>query len=303
MNKYDVIIVGSGIAGMMSAIYLKRAGAKVVVLEKNAPGGQLNKAEKIKNFPGFAQIDGPTLANNIFMQMRNLDILYQYGNALKITQENGEFKVITDMGDLEAQCVILALGRIPRKLELENEDRLIGKGISYCGLCDGYLYKDETVIVVGGGNSALSDALYLSAICKKVILIHRRDKFTADDIIINEVLKRKNIKIMYESRILNYLMVDDALNEVEVLSDHKKVKLKVKGVFVAVGYEPNIKLLDELKIKTINNYIVVDENMKTSIDGLYACGDIINKKVYQLTTAIGEAAIAADSVSKLLRYL
>ena len=177
---FDVVIVGCGIAGMTSAIYLKRSNLNVCMIEKNAPGGQLNMINEINNYPGFESIDGPTLAFNVFNQIKKLEISYKYANALEII-DNIEYKTIkTDKEEITCKNVVIATGRRPRELGLQNEKRLLGKGISYCSICDGTLYKDKVVAVVGGGNSAIESALYLAEICQKVYLIHRTESYRAE---------------------------------------------------------------------------------------------------------------------------
>ena len=188
MQKYKVVIIGSGIAGMSAAIYLKRGGIEPVIIENNVPGGTLNVIPNIENYPGYINVSGPDLAMNIYNQVNNLNIKYIFRNIWKIDLEK---KIIDD--DIEFDYLIIATGRRHRLLNLDNEDKLLGRGISTCALCDGSFYKDKEVIVVGGGSSALTESLYLSGICKKVTIIHRRDKFTAEDYLIEKVLNTKNI--------------------------------------------------------------------------------------------------------------
>ena len=285
MQKYKVVIIGSGIAGMSAAIYLKRGGIEPVIIENNVPGGTLNVIPNIENYPGYINVSGPDLAMNIYNQVNNLNIKYIFRNIWKIDLEK---KIIDD--DIEFDYLIIATGRRHRLLNLDNEDKLLGRGISTCALCDGSFYKDKEVIVVGGGSSAITESLYLSGICKKVTIIHRRDKFTAEDYLIEKVLNTKNIKIIYNTNIVSYNIKDEKI--VSVTLDNKK-KVKTKGVFLAIGSTPNSELFD---VKKENDYIITDNNCKTNLDFVYAVGDVIKKNVYQLTTASSEGSIAASDI-------
>lgn len=285
MQKYKVVIIGSGIAGMSAAIYLKRGGIEPVIIENNVPGGTLNAIPNIENYPGYINVSGPDLAMNIYNQVNNLNIKYIFRNIWKIDLEK---KIIDD--DIEFDYLIIATGRRHRLLNLDNEDKLLGRGISTCALCDGSFYKDKEVIVVGGGSSAITESLYLAGICKKVTIIHRRDKFTAEDYLIEKVLNTKNIKIIYNTNIVSYNIKDEKI--VSVTLDNKK-KVKTKGVFLAIGSTPNSELFD---VKKENDYIITDNNCKTNLDFVYAVGDVIKKNVYQLTTASSEGSIAASDI-------
>lgn len=287
MQKYKVVIIGSGIAGMSAAIYLKRGGIEPVIIENNVPGGTLNVIPNIENYPGYINVSGPDLAMNIYNQVNNLNIKYIFRNIWKIDLEK---KIIDD--DIEFDYLIIATGRRHRLLNLDNEDKLLGRGISTCALCDGSFYKDKEVIVVGGGSSAITESLYLAGICKKVTIIHRRDKFTAEDYLIEKVLNTKNIKIIYNTNIVSYNIKDEKI--VSVTLDNKK-KVKTKGVFLAIGSTPNSELFD---VKKENDYIITDNNCKTNLDFVYAVGDVIKKNVYQLTTASSEGSIAASDIIK-----
>ena len=197
MQKYDVVIIGSGVSGMTAGIYLKRGGINTLIIEGDTPGGQLNRASSIKNYPGFKEIDGPTLAYNIYEQLNSYHIDYLYEKVEKV---NFNSKTITTKNnEIAYDYLIITTGRIPRKLNLDNEEKLIGHGISYCALCDGNLYKDKEIIIVGGGNSALQEAIHLSKICKKVTIIHRRDTFKAEREVIDDLSNYANINIIYNS--------------------------------------------------------------------------------------------------------
>lgn len=290
---FDVVIVGCGIAGMTSAIYLKRSNLNVCMIEKNAPGGQLNMINEINNYPGFESIDGPTLAFNVFNQIKKLEVPYKYANALEII-DNIEYKMIkTDKEEITCKNVVIATGRRPRELGLQNEKRLLGKGISYCSICDGTLYKDKVVAVVGGGNSAIESALYLSEICQKVYLIHRTESYRAENTLMDNIKEKENIELIKNAKITELKEKDDKLSSV-IINDGKEIKCN--GLFINVGNVPIPVKCKNLKLE--ENYIVVDNKMESNIEGIYACGDIIKKDVYQITTAISEGTIAAINIIK-----
>lgn len=293
MLDFDVVIIGCGSAGMTAALYLKRANVSVCIVEKNAPGGQLNMIMDINNYPGFKSIDGPTLAFNMFEQVRSLDVPYKYANVLEIVNEEDKKIVKTDKGDIICKGVIIANGRRSKELGLDNEKKLLGKGISYCAICDGTLYKDKDVCVVGGGNTALESALYLSEICSKVYLIHRRSEFRGEKISQDRISSKNNIEIISNANITKLVEENDKLSSVELSNGNK---VKCDALFVNIGNVP-IPIKCEGLI-TEDGYIVVDNRMKTSIDKIYACGDIIKKEVYQISTAVGEGTIAAINIMK-----
>lgn len=298
VRVYDSVVIGAGVAGMTAAIYLKRANIDVLIVEKNAPGGQVNNTSKIDNYPGLPGIEGPELSMNIYKQITDLKIEYQYGDVVDII-DSGDFKTIkTNTSKIKTQSIIIASGRVPKLLGLDNEQKLIGRGIGFCALCDGYFYKDKTVAVIGGGNSALEEALYLSSICKEIYLIHRRDSFSGDKSVSDMVKERENIKILYNSTVEEINDVDNKLDNIVINNNGINQMLKIDGMFIYIGYKPDAEFIKNLNIETSNGYINVDSNMRTNISGIYACGDIIKKGVYQIATALGDAAIAATSAKK-----
>ena len=284
---FDCVVVGAGIAGMTAAIYLKRSNLNVLILDNDAPGGLLNKISVVENYPGFTSISGPDLAYKIYEQVNNLGIEIRYGKVLSIKNH----QVITDLETITTNKIILAIGRKARKLE--NTNNL--KNVSYCALCDANLYKDKIVAIVGYSNSALEEALYLSDICRKVIIIGRGTNFKGEDSLISKVKNKDNIDINLDCNIKSLESDNNILKK--IITD--KGEFIVDGMFVAIGYEPNTDFLDN--IAKDNGYIIVDDKMKTNIDYIFACGDIIKKDVYQLTTAVGEATIAAINVKKEIK--
>lgn len=297
---FDVVVVGAGVAGMTAAIYLKRANMNVVMIENNAPGGQINRTSTIENYPGFEKIDGPTLAYNIFTQTQTFEIPYKYGDVIEVINKRGYKIIKTETEEIKCKAVIIATGRRPRELGLKNETNLTGKGISWCSICDGPLYKNLNVAVVGGGNGALEESIYLSEICKKVTIIHRRDYFTADKLLIEKALSKKNIEVKYSTVVTSLNESEKKLGSIDVKNTktEKEENLEIDGLFIFIGNIPVSDMLEYTKVKRENGYINVDKKMKTNIKGIYACGDVIKKDVYQISTAVGEGATAALSLSK-----
>lgn len=290
-EKYDVIIIGSGIAGMTAAIYLKRGGLNPLIIEENVPGGQLNKINIIENYPGFTKTDGPTLAAEIYNQVDNLDIEYLYDKVVELNLNGEEKSVITANKELTCQYLVIATGRLSKKL-FNDDDRYVGSGISYCALCDGNLYKGKDVAVVGGGNSAMEEALYLSEICHHVTVINKNSEFRGEQTLIDNLLSKNNIKCVYNSNVTEYNIENGKLTSI-LLDDN--IKIEVSGLFISIGSVPSAEIFD---VKKDKGFIIVDENCMTNIENVYACGDVIKKNVYQLTTAASEGTIVAYSIIK-----
>lgn len=292
---YDVIVVGSGPAGITSAIYLKRANINVCIMEKSAPGGQLNKSSTIENYPGFEKITGPELAYNFYEQILKLDIPFINEEVIKI-EDKISYKIVeTNKKTYTCKGIILALGRKPRSFDNKNVSLLEGKGVSYCSLCDGPLFKNQDVSIIGGGNSALEEALYLADICKSVTIINRRDVLRGDKMLVDKVLKKDNINILYNSEVVEFNKKDDFLESLTIKTNDKLNNLDVKACFIFIGYVPATDFLSNLDILDEKGYIKTDKNLKTDIPFIYACGDTINKQVYQIVTATGEGAVSAIS--------
>ena len=285
---FDCVIVGAGIAGMTAAIYLKRSNLNVLILDNDAPGGLLNKISSIENYPGFTRISGPDLAYKIYEQVNNLGIEVRYGKVIDIK----DHQVITDLETITTKKIILAIGRKARKLE--NTNNL--KNVSYCAVCDANLYKNKTVALVGYSNSAMEEALYLSDICKKVIIIGRGNEFKGEETLADRIRSKDNIEIELDCVIKTLESDKDVLTKIIT----NKGEFLVDGMFIAIGYEPNTEFLKD--INKDKGYIIVDDKMKTNIDYIFACGDIIKKDIYQLTTEVGEATIAAINVKKEINF-
>ena len=293
MQKYDVIIIGAGIAGITAAIYLKRAGKNVLLLESNIPGGQINKTSNVENYPGFIKIDGPTFAINLLDQVEKLKIQLNYEKVLDINKTTN-FTILTNKNTYEASYVILSTGREPNYLDIPLFKEYIGKGISFCALCDATFYKDLDVIVIGGGDSAFEESLYLSNICNTVTILNRSNTLRASKLLQEQVMAKNNIKIKYNANVKRINIENNKI--VSVTLDDEDISCS--GIFVYIGSTPNLDYLKNINIDVSDNYIVVDKNMKTSIDGLYAAGDIVKKNTYQIVTAASDGAKAAISIIK-----
>lgn len=299
MNKtYDCIVIGAGIAGMTAAIYLKRANVNVLLLESSVPGGQINRSARVENYPGFKEIDGPTLAMNIYEQVQNLGIEYQYGEVIDILENQNQKIVKTEKEEILCKGIIIATGRVPKELGLENETALVGHGISWCAICDGPFFKNKDVCVVGGGNSAFEEGLYLADICNHVTILNRSDKLRADSILVEEAKRKENITILYNSVVNTINEKDGYLSSILVEQENDIREIECDGLFIYIGSKPSTHFARNLGLKMQNDYIVVDQNMRTNIKGIYACGDVILKEVYQISTAVGEGATAAMSFKK-----
>ncbi len=287
---YDIIVVGGGPAGMTAAIYARRANKKVLVFEGKAYGGQILNATDVDNYPGFESISGYDLATNMYNQALKLGAEFKFEMVKKITKEK---KVITDNGEYEAKAIILATGAENRRLNIVEEADYIGRGISYCATCDGNFYKDKDVAVVGGGNTALEDALYLSNICRKVYLIHRRDQFRGDDKYVEQIKLDDNIELILNSQVVD-LIGEDHLEKVTVKDNEENERtIDVSGLFIAVGQQPRNEMFADVVEIDEKGYIKAHDEVYTNVEGIYVAGDTRNKVLKQLTTAVSDGSLAA----------
>lgn len=285
---YDLIIIGMGISGISAGIYAHRAGMKVLLLEGSAPGGTINSISEIENYPGFAGISGPDLAYNLFENINKIGIEYKLEKVTDVITDSIK-RIKTTNNVYEAKYLLIASGRHPKMLGLKDEEKFLGHGISTCALCDGALYKGSDVAVIGGGSSALSEALYLSRIVHKVYLIHRRDEFRGEDTLIKEVEQKDNIELILNNEVTSLKIEEDKIKGI-VLKDGKE--LEVKGIFLYVGYTPNTDFLAGTNIAMDNGYILTDDHHETNIKGVYASGDVVKKEIYQIINAASEGAEA-----------
>ena len=292
---YDIIIIGAGPSGMSAALYALRANKKVLLLEKECFGGQIINASNIENYPALPNVSGYDFATNLYNQIKSLGVILKYEEVLEVTDKK---EVITTKDTYKGKNIIIATGLKKRKLNLENEDKLLGSGISYCATCDGNFYKNKNVAVVGGGNTALEDALYLSNIASKVYLIHRRDNFRGEKKLISEVKEKNNIKLILNSNITK-IIGEYNLNSIEITDNRNNIsKLEIDGLFIAIGNIPDNNRFKNIIDLDENGYIIANANLKTKTDNIYVAGDTRVKTLRQLVTATSDGAIAVTEITK-----
>ncbi len=285
----DIIIVGAGPAGLTAAIYALRAGKKVLIFEAKSYGGQIVNASCVENYPGYTSISGFDLATNMYNQVVSLGGVFKFEPVISVTDNS----VVTASGEYKAKAIILATGVGNRKLNILDEDKYIGKGVSYCATCDGNFYKGKIVAVVGGGNTALEDAIYLSNIASKVYLIHRRDEFRAEEKYVSEVKSKDNIEILYNSNVTK-LNGNDRLESILVNEE----EYEVSGLFIAVGQIPNNVMFKDVVELDEQGFIKTSDGVHTNSKHIYVAGDARAKELKQLVTATSDGAIAATVAIK-----
>lgn len=301
---HDMIIIGGGPAGYTAALYASRAGLDTLIIEKMSVGGQMALTDIIDNYPGFNEgIDGFTLGMQMQMGAERFGAKTEYGEVLSVEFLPEIKKIITDSGEYFSRTVVIATGAAPRVLGIENEEKLIGRGVHYCAHCDGRFYKNKTVMVVGGGNSAVSDALYLSRLAKKVYLVHRRDTLRATKIYHEPLMKAENVEFLWDSAV-SELLSDKRLNAVKVknLKTEEERELSVDGLFVSIGRKPVTELFGNALAWDEAGYIIADETTKTNIPGVYAVGDVRTKVLRQVITAASDGAVAAHFAEEYLSF-
>ena len=290
---YDIIIIGGGCAGLTAAVYSARAGKSVLVIEGETFGGQITAAPKIENYPAIGSISGMEFADSLFSQAEHAGAQFEFSTVTEIT--DGEIKIVkTEDGEFSARSVIIASGSKHRKLEIEGEERFAGHGVSYCAVCDGAFFKGKTAVVAGGGNTAFSDALYLSAICEKVYLIHRRSTFRADNVLIERARNCNNIEIITDT-VIKQLIGNDSLTGIITESNSMQSEIKTDALFAAIGRIPENEIFKNIVELDSDGYIIAGEDCRTSAKGIFAAGDCRRKSVRQLTTAAADGACAASA--------
>ena len=296
----DIIIIGAGPAGMTAAIYARRASKTVLVLEAMSYGGQIINTPDIENYPVAAHISGFDFATKVYEQAKELGAEFKFEKAVEI-RDNGESKtVVTPKNEYEAKAVIIATGSENRKLGVEGEDKLVGRGVSYCATCDGAFFRNKSVAVVGGGNTALEDALYLADVAEKVYLIHRRDQFRGEDSTVEKLKQRDNVQFVYNSQVTK-LNADRRLQSVEVTDKQENVTvIEVSGLFVAVGRVPENQNFASVIELDGAGYAVAAENCRTKTPGVFVAGDNRVKEVRQLVTATADGAVAATEAVRFI---
>ncbi|MCD6359617.1 MAG: thioredoxin-disulfide reductase [Armatimonadetes bacterium] len=296
MREHELVIIGGGVAGLTAGIYGARYGLDLVLLSAGGPGGQIAMTSHIENFPGFPDgITGPEFVMRVSQQAQNFDVTIENATVDRVESADGRWHLICGDQTFSTLTTIIATGASPRRLQIPGEAKLFGRGVSTCATCDGFFYRGKTVAVVGGGNTAAEDALYLADITEKVYLIHRRDQLRADPILAERVLAQEKIEVIWDT-------IPIAINgetQLESVTLHNKKteedsELPLDGLFLAIGHEPNTGFLGNL-VKLEDGFIVVNMRMETSQPGIFAAGDVRNTPLRQLVTAVGDAAIAATS--------
>ena len=298
----DIVIIGAGPAGLTAAIYALRANKKIVILEKEAYGGKIITASSVENYPGIKKISGFDFAKDLHDQVIALGGKIIYEQAIDIKVLKTKKQVITNKNKYDTKAIIVATGVGTRKLGLKNENELVGKGVSYCATCDGALFKNKNVAVIGGGNTAINDALFLSDYCKQIYLIYRGDTLKAEAKIIDKLKKRKNVKFIYNSNVTK-LIASDFLDKIEIKNsktNNKKI-LDVNGLFIAVGGMPSNEDFQNVIKLDSKGFIIGDESCHTNAKGIYVAGDTRTKEIRQLTTATSDGTIAALTAIKEMK--
>ncbi len=299
-QKYDLAIIGSGPGGLTSAIYAGRADLKVCVIEKMAVGGQMGITMDIANYPGFPDgVDGHALAEKMKSQVESFGAEFIMADATEIKKEQDLFVISLGDKTIEARAVIVATGSAPRKLEVEGEERLRGRGVSYCGTCDAPFFRNRKVAVVGGGDTALKEALYLSKFASEVTIIHRRDELRGEKIYRNQIDKNEKINILWNT-VVTAINGEKAVESLSIKTKDEVSQLPIDGIFIFVGTTPNSQVVDKILPETNGSEIKVDTNMMTDIPGLFAVGDVRKNSYRQITTAVGEGATAAMAAEHYL---
>lgn len=291
---YDIITVGGGPAGLTAALYAARAGKSVLVLEGEATGGQINYSPQVDNYPGLPGMSGQQFAQTLTQQVlsHGVEIRSEAVTALRV--HGAQMELTTSQGTYQSTAVVLATGVTQRKLGLEGEDALIGAGVSYCAICDGAFYQGRPVAVVGGGDTALQEALFLSERCSKVTVIHRRDLFRGEIRLLDQLREKQNVEFLLSSQVEQLLRNEEGLTGLVVknLKSGETQELAVDGLFVAVGQEPQNEIFYNLLMTDKRGYLMAGESCATSLSGIFAAGDCRSKTVRQLTTAVADGAVA-----------
>lgn len=299
---YDVIIVGSGPAGLSAAIYAQRAGLDTLIIERNGmSGGQVLTTYEVDNYPGLPGISGFDLGTKMREHADRLDAIFTEGEVSDIITEGNYKKVVTDSGNFAARTVVLAMGASHAKLGVPGEEELAGMGVSYCATCDGAFFRDKTVAVIGGGDVAAEDAIFLTRFCKKVYLIHRRDSLRAANILQDSLKKLPNVEILWDT-LITAIEGEEQVSALKIKNKltGEKSTLPVQGAFIAVGIRPNTEWMGGLLQSDESGYIKAEEDGETSEPGIFACGDIRTKQLRQIVTAVADGANVITSIQKYL---
>lgn len=302
---YDVIIVGAGPAGMTAAVYVSRANLSTVMIERGMPGGQMANTEDVENFPGFDLITGPDLSTKMFTHAQKFGAKYEYGDIKEI-EDKGSYKVV-NMGDktLTARAIIIATGAEYKKIGVPGEQELGGRGVSYCAVCDGAFFKGKNLYVIGGGDSAVEEGIFLTKFADKVTIVHRRDELRAQKIIQDRAFKNEKIDFIWNTTLKTINEKDGKVGSVTLVSteDGSESEHQADGVFIYIGMKPLTKPFESLGILNENGYIETNDEMETKVPGVYAAGDVREKTLRQIVTATGDGSIAAQNAQAYIESL
>lgn len=299
---YDTIIIGAGPAGMTAALYAARSNLKVALLERGIPGGQMNNTADIENYPGYANISGPELAEKMFEPLENLGVEHLFGLVEKI-EDRGDFKeIITEDERFETKTVIIASGANHRHLGVPGEEDYNSRGVSYCAVCDGAFFRDEDLLVVGGGDSAVEEAIFLTRFAKSVTIVHRRDELRAQKVLQDRAFANEKIRFVWDSMVESIHGDERKVTGVTFknVKTGETSQAEFGGIFIYVGLDPVSEFAADLGITDEAGWILTDHQMKTSVAGIYAVGDVRQKDLRQITTAVGDGAIASQEAYKYL---
>lgn len=298
MRKYDVVVIGSGPGGMTAALYAARANLNVAMLDRGIYGGQMNNTDDIENYPGFTTIKGPELGEKMYQGTVKAGVNFVYGDVQNVTVDDQQMKHIqTDSDELVASAVIIATGSNNRKLGVPGEEKFSGKGVSYCAVCDGSFFKGKNVTVVGGGDSAISEGLYLANVTDGVNVIHRRDQLRSQKVLQNRAFDNDKIDFTWNTSVTEILGDENHVTGVKIHNNQvgDDTTLDTDGVFVYVGNFPNSQIFNNLNITDQAGWIITNDQMETTIPGIYAIGDVRQKQLRQITTAVGDGGIAGQN--------
>ena len=297
MEKLDILIIGAGPSGVTAAIYAKRAGLNFLLMEKSAIGGKVVDIFELENYPGVEGMSGSDLALTFRKQIKQLKIPFVRDEVLDIKENNSSFIVKTLKNEYEVNKIILACGTKENNLGLESEQKFLGRGVSYCATCDGSFYKDKKVVVYGGGNSAISEALYLSNIVKELVIVSRHD-LRGEKQNTNKLLGLPNVTHIKNSTIIE-LNGENSLENIKIKNDKNEITtITTDGVFVYIGSKPELSFLNSLNLEKENGYLIVDNHFESNIKNIYAIGDCINKELRQIVTATSDGALVIDHIIK-----
>lgn len=298
---YDTIIIGAGPAGMTAALYAARSNLKVALIEGGLPGGQMNNTSDIENYPGYANISGPELAEKMFEPLENLGVEHLYGFVENIENHGDVKKVITDDEEFETRTVIVATGSKHRLLGVPGEEELNSRGVSYCAVCDGAFFRDQDLLVVGGGDSAVEEAIFLTQFAKSVTIVHRRDELRAQKVLQDRAFANDKINFIWDS-VVKEIKGENRVESVviENVKSGQVTEQAFGGVFIYVGLDPVSDFTKDLQIQDGSGWIVTDDHMNTSVAGVFAVGDVRQKDLRQVTTAVGDGAIAGQEAYKYI---